>query len=48
MPEVGIILGSDSDIPRISDCFAILEEFGVEFEAVVSRRTERPRRPRHG
>lgn len=36
MPEVGIILGSDSDIPRISDCFAILEDFGVEFEAVVS------------
>lgn len=36
MPTIGIITGSDSDIPRIEKCFTILEEFGVEFECIVS------------
>jgi 5-(carboxyamino)imidazole ribonucleotide mutase len=36
MPEIGIIAGSDSDLPKIVDCFNILEEFGVDFEIVIS------------
>lgn len=36
MPEIGIILGSDSDLPKIKECFTILEEFGVEFDLLVS------------
>jgi phosphoribosylaminoimidazole carboxylase PurE protein len=36
MPAIGIITGSDSDIPRIEKCFSILEEFGVEYECIVS------------
>jgi phosphoribosylaminoimidazole carboxylase PurE protein len=36
MAEIGIILGSDSDLPKIKDCFSILEEFDVAFELIVS------------
>ncbi len=36
MPEVGIILGSDSDLPKIKGCFDILEEFGIDFEIIIS------------
>jgi 5-(carboxyamino)imidazole ribonucleotide mutase len=36
MPEVGIILGSDSDLPKVKDCFKILEEFEVDFEILIS------------
>jgi len=35
MIEVGIILGSDSDIPKIEGCFSILKKFEVEFEVVI-------------
>ncbi len=44
MPEVGIILGSDSDLPKIKECFSILEEFGVPFEVVVSSAHRTPER----
>ena len=36
MAEVGIILGSDSDLPEISQCFVILEKFNIQFEIAVS------------
>ncbi len=36
MKQIGIILGSDSDLPKIKNCFTILEEFGVEFDLIVS------------
>ncbi|TAL33905.1 MAG: 5-(carboxyamino)imidazole ribonucleotide mutase [Spirochaetes bacterium] len=36
MPDVAIILGSDSDLPRIRECFSTLEDFGVPFEVRVS------------
>ncbi len=36
MPEIGIILGSDSDLPGIEDCFKLLYEFEVAFEVVIS------------
>jgi phosphoribosylaminoimidazole carboxylase PurE protein len=36
MAEVGIILGSDSDLPKVQECFEILEKFNVTFEIVIS------------
>ena len=33
---VGIILGSDSDLPKVKDCFTVLEDFGIDFEIIVS------------
>ena len=33
---IGIILGSDSDLPKIKNCFTILEDFGVKFELLIS------------
>ncbi len=36
MPEVAIVLGSDSDLPKVKDCFSLLDEFGVSFEIIVS------------
>jgi 5-(carboxyamino)imidazole ribonucleotide mutase len=36
MPVVGIILGSDSDLPKVKECFEILDEFGVKYEVLVS------------
>lgn len=36
MPAVGIILGSDSDLPKVKECFEILDEFGVGYEVLVS------------
>jgi len=32
MAEVGIIMGSASDLPIMQDAAAILKEFGIEFE----------------
>lgn len=32
MPEVGIIVGSDSDLPKIKGCFQTLDEFGVSYD----------------
>jgi phosphoribosylaminoimidazole carboxylase PurE protein len=36
MKQIGIILGSDSDLPELSSCFSILDKFGVPFEIAVS------------
>ncbi|MFC1670158.1 5-(carboxyamino)imidazole ribonucleotide mutase [Spirochaetota bacterium] len=36
MASVGIILGSDSDLPKVNDCFKVLDEFGVAFEIIIS------------
>ncbi len=36
MAQVGIILGSDSDLPKVKNCFETLEEFGIPFEIIVS------------
>ena len=46
MPSVGIILGSDSDLPRVKDCFEILEQFRVEFEIVISSAHRTPEKTR--
>ncbi len=36
MPQIGIILGSDSDLPKIKDCFRVLDEFSVSYEVIVA------------
>ncbi|HNX24730.1 MAG TPA: 5-(carboxyamino)imidazole ribonucleotide mutase [Spirochaetota bacterium] len=36
MSAVGVILGSDSDLPKVRDCFEILDEFSVDYEVIVS------------
>ena len=36
MSDVGIIIGSDNDLPRVQNCFETLEEFGVSFEIIIS------------
>ncbi len=36
MAEIGIIVGSDSDLPKIKECFDLLEEFRVEFDIIIS------------
>ena len=35
MPEVGVILGSKSDLPLMESCLKQLEEFGIESELKV-------------
>lgn len=34
-PQVGIIMGSDSDLPVMQDAAAILDEFGVAYEMTI-------------
>ncbi|MBN1499987.1 MAG: 5-(carboxyamino)imidazole ribonucleotide mutase [Spirochaetes bacterium] len=36
MSEVGIILGSDSDLPKVKKCFQILDEFKIGYEVIIS------------
>jgi len=36
MSAVGVILGSDSDLPKVRDCFEILDQFSVDYEVIVS------------
>lgn len=36
MAEVGIILGSDSDLPDLASCFSILDTFKIGFEVMIS------------
>ncbi|MDO4943076.1 MAG: 5-(carboxyamino)imidazole ribonucleotide mutase [Lachnospiraceae bacterium] len=35
MAKVGIVMGSDSDMPIMSQAAAILEQFGIEFEMTI-------------
>ncbi len=36
MKNIGIICGSDSDLPKIKDCFSLLDEFEVNYDVIVS------------
>ncbi len=36
MGSVGVILGSDSDLPKVRDCFEILDQFSIDYEVIVS------------
>ncbi|MDY6935335.1 MAG: 5-(carboxyamino)imidazole ribonucleotide mutase [Spirochaetota bacterium] len=44
MPEVGIILGSDSDLPKIKRSFELLDEFSVSYEITISSAHRTPDR----
>lgn len=46
MPQIGIILGSDSDLPKIRQCPEILEKFGVSFEIIFSSAHRTPEQTR--
>ena len=43
MPAVGIILGSDSDLPKIRQCPETLEKLGVDFEIIFSSAHRTPK-----
>ncbi|KRH98281.1 MULTISPECIES: 5-(carboxyamino)imidazole ribonucleotide mutase [Cylindrospermopsis] len=42
--EVGIIMGSDSDLPTIKEAIAICEEFSVSYEVAIVSAHRTPRR----
>ena len=44
MPQVAIVLGSDSDAPVIERAVQILERFGIEYELTVSSAHRSPKR----
>ena len=35
MPRVGIVMGSDSDLPILKQTAEILEHFGIDFEMTI-------------
>ena len=43
-PLIGIIMGSDSDLPTMKDAIAICEEFGVEIEVAIVSAHRTPER----
>lgn len=43
MPQVGIVMGSDSDWPKIEDAAKALDQFGVTWEAHVMSAHRTPR-----
>src|SRR5215203_4394271 len=43
-PQVGIIMGSDSDLPVMQEAAAVLEEFGVEIELTIVSAHRTPER----
>lgn len=44
MDRIGIILGSDSDLPKIRECFEILEKFDIAYEVIISSAHRTPAR----
>jgi 5-(carboxyamino)imidazole ribonucleotide mutase len=44
MPLVGIVMGSDSDLPIMKSAAEVLESFGVEFELTVISAHRSPKR----
>jgi len=43
-PKVGIVMGSDSDLPVLEKCAQTLKEFGVEYEITVMSAHRTPER----
>lgn len=43
-PQVLLILGSDSDLPRVRDCALALQELGVAYEATIASAHRTPAR----
>lgn len=46
-PRVGILMGSDSDLPTLRETFAVLEELDIPFEATVASAHRTPERVAH-
>ncbi|MCD8091083.1 MAG: 5-(carboxyamino)imidazole ribonucleotide mutase [Clostridiales bacterium] len=44
MPKVSILMGSDSDLPIMSDCAKILDEFGIDYEVTLVSAHRTPER----
>jgi len=44
MPDIAVILGSDSDLPKVKEMFSVFEEFGVSFEILISSAHRTPER----
>lgn len=40
MAQVGIVMGSDSDMPVMAKAADILEELGISYEMTIIRHTE--------
>jgi len=45
-PLVGIVMGSQSDLPIMEEVSRILEEFGIKYEMVVTSTHRSPRKTR--
>ena len=43
-PQVGILMGSDSDLPVMQEAAAMLGEFGIEFEMTVASAHRTPKK----
>ena len=43
-PVIGIIMGSDSDLPTMKDAIAVCEEFGVSYEVAIVSAHRTPER----
>lgn len=44
MPQVAVVMGSDSDLPIMKDCADILKEFGIDFEVTLVSAHRTPER----
>src|SRR5512144_220997 len=43
-PAVGILMGSDSDLPVMQEAAAMLQEFGVEYEMTIASAHRTPKK----
>lgn len=43
-PKVGIVMGSDSDLPVMKDTTQVLEQLGIEYEVIISSAHRVPER----
>ena len=43
MAKVGIVMGSDSDMPVMAKAADILDKFGIDYEMKIDLRTSRTR-----
>lgn len=43
-PQIGIIMGSDSDLPTMKEAIAVCAEFGVEYEVAIVSAHRTPER----
>jgi 5-(carboxyamino)imidazole ribonucleotide mutase len=42
-PVVGILMGSDSDLPVMQEAAAMLQEFGIEYEMSIASAHRTPK-----